>query len=90
MDPPPRSQGWCISVCLSILFKWFVQVRCVNVDVCVDVCVLVSFRGGKKAPIGPRVQAIQQVAVPFDMDITSFIASGSNYVGYLKAFGAEE
>ena len=70
MDPPPRSQGWCISVCLSILFKWFVQVRCVNVDVCVDVCVLDSFRGGKKAPIGPRVHAIQQVAVPFDMEMS--------------------
>ena len=48
------------------------------------------FRGGKKAPIEPRVQAIQQGAVPFEMDITSFIAPGSNYVGYLKAFGAEE
>ena len=43
--------------------------RCVKVDVCVDVCLLVSFRGGKKAPIGPRVQAIQQVAVPFDTEM---------------------
>ena len=44
--------------------------RCVRVDVCVDVCLLVSFRGGKKAPIGPRVQAIQQVAVPFDIEMS--------------------
>ena len=43
--------------------------RCVKVDVCVDVCLLVSFRGGKKAPIEPRVQAIQQVAVPFDTEM---------------------
>ena len=44
--------------------------RCVKVDVCVDVCLLVSFRGGKKAPIEPRVQAIQQVAVPFGTKMT--------------------
>ena len=44
--------------------------RCVRVDVCVDVCLLVSFRGGKKAPIEPRVQAIQQVAVPFDAEMS--------------------
>ena len=44
--------------------------RCVRVDVFIDVCLLVSFRGGKKAPIKPRVQAIQQVAVPFDMEMS--------------------
>ena len=43
--------------------------RCVRVDVCVDVCLLISLRGGKKAPIEPRVQAIQQVAVPFDTEM---------------------
>ena len=43
--------------------------RCVKVNVCVDVCLLVSFRGGKKAPIRPRVQALQQVAVPFDTEM---------------------
>ena len=43
--------------------------RCVRVDVCVNVSLLVSFRGGKKAPIKPRVQAIQQVAVPFDTEM---------------------
>ena len=41
-----------------------------RVDVCVDVCLLVSFRGGKKAPIKPREQVIQQVAVPFDMEMS--------------------
>ena len=41
----------------------------------VDVCGLVSFRGGKKAPIEPRVQAIQQVAVPFEMEMSYPLAS---------------
>ena len=41
-----------------------------GVDVCVDVCLFVSFRGGKKAPVEPRVQAIQQVAVPFDAEMS--------------------
>ena len=50
---------------------------CAKDDVCVDVCVLVSFRGGKKAPIEPRVQAIQQVAVPFDMEMN--FPSPSNF-----------
>ena len=49
--------------------------RCVKVDVCVDVCVLVSIRGGKKAPIEPRVQAIQLVSVPFDMEMNFPLAS---------------
>ena len=31
---------------------------------------LFSFRGGKKAPIEPRVQAIQQVAVPFGEEMS--------------------
>ena len=52
-------------------------VRCVKVHVCVNVCVLVSFRGGKKAPIGPRVQAIQQVAVLFDIEMN--FPSASNF-----------
>ena len=43
----------------------------------VDVCVLFCFRGGKKAPIEPRVQAIQQVAVPFDMEMN--FPSPSNF-----------
>ena len=34
----------------------------------VNVCVLFCFGGSKKAPAEPRVQAIQQVAVPFDME----------------------
>ena len=29
-----------------------------------------SFRGGKKAPVEPRVQAIQQVAVPFGEEMS--------------------
>ena len=40
-------------------------------------CVLVSFRGSKKAPIEPRVQAIQQVAVPFNMEMS--YPSASNF-----------
>ena len=43
---------------------------CLGVDICVDVCLFFSFRGGKKAPIEPRVQAIQQVAVPFDAEMS--------------------
>ena len=43
----------------------------------VDVCVLFCFRGGKKAPTEPRVQAIQQVAVPFDMEMS--YSSASNF-----------
>ena len=39
----------------------------------VDVCVLFCFRGGKKA----RVHAIQQVAVPFDMEMS--YSSASNF-----------
>ena len=37
--------------------------------------VLMSFRGGKKATIEPKVQAIQQVAVPFDMEMNFPLAS---------------
>ena len=44
--------------------------RWVGVDVCVDVCLFFSFRGGKTAPVEPRVQAIQQVAVPFDAEMS--------------------
>ena len=43
----------------------------------VDVCVLFCFRGGKKAPTGPRVQALQQVAVPFGMEMS--YSSASNF-----------
>ena len=43
----------------------------------VDVCVLFCFRGGKKAPTEPRVQAIQQVAVPCDMEMS--YSSASNF-----------
>ena len=49
--------------------------RYVKVGVRVDVCLLVSFRGGKKAPIEPRVQAIQQVAVPLDTEMNFPLAS---------------
>ena len=51
--------------------------RCVKVDVCVDVCIFVSLRGGKKVPIEPRVQAIQQVSVPFDTEMN--FPSASNF-----------
>ena len=44
--------------------------RCVGVNVCVEFCLFVSFRGGKKAPIEPRVQSLQQVAVPFDAEMS--------------------
>ena len=36
----------------------------------VDVCVLFSFRGGNKAPIEPKVHAMQQVGAPFDMGMS--------------------
>ena len=36
----------------------------------VDLCLFFSFRGGKKAPVEPRVQAIQQVAVPFGEEMS--------------------
>ena len=42
-----------------------------------NVCVLFCFRGGKKAPTEPRVQAVQQVAVPFDMEMS--YAAASNF-----------
>ena len=43
-----------------------------------NVCVLFCFRGGKKVlPTEPGVQAVQQVAVPFDMEMSH--SSASNF-----------
>ena len=36
---------------------------------------LVFFRGGKKAHTEPKVQAVQQLAVPFDMEMNYSSAS---------------
>ena len=49
----------------------------ISISISVNVCVLFCFRGSKKAPTEPMVQAIQQVAVPFDIEMS--YSSASNF-----------